>query len=75
MNAADYPRGPAGAKIAPHLSVGNVPPVIRPLAPDRSFRGILDELRIYGSAFDGSGALTEAQLAPIQNKSVIEAPK
>ena len=68
INACDYNRGPSGAKIAPFLSVGNVPPMIRPMAPERSYRGILDEIRIYGSTLDGSGALPLEELIRIQNR-------
>ena len=68
VNAADYNRGPSGARISPQLSIGNVPPMIRPMAPERSYRGILDEIRIYGSTLDGSGALPLEELIKIQNR-------
>ena len=42
--------------------------MIRPLAPERSYRGILDEIRIYGSTLDGSGALPLEELIKIQNR-------
>lgn len=74
VTTADYARGPAGAKIAPQLSIGNVAPPLRAQAVDRSYRGFLDEVRIFGSGFDGSGALTAEQLARIQNRLVVEAP-
>jgi hypothetical protein len=70
VNAADYNRGPSGLKIAQQLTVGNVTPQIRPMAPDRGYRGILDELRIYGSTIDGAGALPVEELVKIQNKDV-----
>ncbi len=72
VNAVDYNRGPSGAKISPQLSIGNVTPMIRPMAPERSFRGLLDEIRIYGSTLDGSGALPEGDLIKIQNRAVQE---
>ena len=68
INACDYNRGPSGAKISPVLSVGNVPPVIRPMAPERTYRGILDEIKIYGSTLDGSGALPLEEIIKIQNR-------
>ncbi len=68
INACDYDRGPSGGKISPVLSIGNVPPMIRPMAPERSYRGILDEIRIYGSTLDGSGALPLEELIKIQNR-------
>jgi hypothetical protein len=72
VNAVDYNRGPSGAKISPCLTVGNVTPMIRPMAPERSFRGLLDEIRLYGSTLDGSGALSEPELIKIQNRIVPE---
>jgi hypothetical protein len=74
VTTLDYQKGPAGSKISPQLTIGNVGPAFRQLAPDRSFRGILDEIRIYGSTLDGSGALLEPQLVKIQNRAVPTAP-
>jgi len=68
INACDYNRGPSGSKISPVLSVGNVPPMIRPMAPERTYRGILDDLRIFGSTLDGSGALPLEDLIKVQNR-------
>lgn len=73
VNAVDYNRGPSGMKISPTLTIGNVTPQIRPMAPDRGFRGVLDELRIFGSTLDGSGALPLEELVKIQNRVVVEA--
>jgi hypothetical protein len=72
VNAVDYNRGPSGVKISPTLTIGNLPPMIRPMAPERSYRGLLDEIRIYGSTLDGSGALPEAEIIKIQNRVVPE---
>ncbi|HZE99070.1 MAG TPA: hypothetical protein VE981_18845 [Planctomycetota bacterium] len=72
VNAVDYNRGPSGSRISPTLTIGNVPPIVRPMAPERSFRGVMDEIRIYGSTLDGSGALTEPDLIKIQNRIVPE---
>jgi len=72
VNAVEYNRGPSGAKISPQLTIGNVTPQIRPMAPERSFRGLLDEIRIYGSTIDGSGALPLDELIRIQNRVVPE---
>ena len=69
VNAVDYNRGPSGAKISPQLTIGNLPPQIRPMAPERTFRGILDEIRIHGSTLDGSGALPLEELIKIQNRT------
>jgi hypothetical protein len=68
VNACDYNRGPSGGKISPVLTVGNVPPMIRPMAPERSYRGILDEIKIFGSTLDGSGALPLEELIRVQNR-------
>lgn len=65
--AADCNRGPVGAKFAPALSIGNVNPAARG-AGDRAFRGILDEIRIFGSTLDGSGALALERLVEVQNR-------
>jgi hypothetical protein len=69
INACDYNRGPSGAKISPQLTIGNVPPQTRPMAPERTFRGILDEIRIFGSTLDGSGALPIEEIIKIQNRT------
>ncbi len=66
--AVDYGRGPVGSKIAFGVTVGNVPPMIRPAAPERSFRGFIDELKIFGSTVDGSGALPLPALVKVQNR-------
>lgn len=73
VNAVDYNRGPSGMKISPTLTIGNVTPQIRPMAPERGFRGVLDEIRIFGSTLDGSGALSAEKLVEIQNRVVVEA--
>jgi hypothetical protein len=66
--ALDYDRGAVGPLIASHLTVGNVAPQIRPQAPDRNFRGIIDEVRIFASPRDGSAALPIEDLIRIQNR-------
>lgn len=70
VSTHDCNRGPAGTRIAPHLTIGHVPAMIRPLSPDRPFRGILDEIRIFGSAADGAGALGLGEIRKIQNREV-----
>jgi hypothetical protein len=66
--ACDYPKGAVGAKIAPALTVGNVAVVSRPMAPDRCFKGHIDQVRIFGSTMDGSGALPVAELIKVQDR-------
>lgn len=70
VSAHDCNRGAAGPRIAPTLSVGNVPLLLRPAAPDRAFRGVIDEIRIFGSTADGTGALGLPELLRIQNRTV-----
>lgn len=72
--AVDAPRGPVGTKCAPGLAVGHIPPMLRAAAPDRGFKGLIDELRIYGSPHDASGALALPELVKIQNREEIRAP-
>ncbi|MFN3485668.1 MAG: hypothetical protein ACK44W_09315, partial [Planctomycetota bacterium] len=66
--AVDYPRGPVGSRIGQTFSVGNVNLPTRSLAPDRSFKGLIDEVRVFGSAFDGSGALTLPEIIRLQDR-------
>lgn len=66
--APDYARGPVGSKVAFGVSIGNVPQMIRPIAQERGFRGFIDELRIYGSTVDGSGALPLPEIVKAQNR-------
>ncbi len=67
-SAGDCPRGLAGLRAAPGLTVGHLPPSLRGAAPDRNFRGLIDEIRIFGSPFDGSGALDPAEVVRVQNR-------
>ncbi len=68
--SVDYARGTSGSKIAPQLTVGNVSPQIRALAPERGYRGILDEIRVFGSTLDGSAALGLPELIRLQDRAV-----
>src|SRR5262249_7606939 len=63
-------KGPrVGAKVAPGLSVGHVPPALRAAQPACTFRGLIDEIRIYGSTWDGSAALSPEAVVKLQNRS------
>ncbi len=64
----DCGRGPAGARISPCLSVGNLGPAARPAAWDRMFRGLIDGVRIFGSSVDGSGALPLPEIVAWQKR-------
>lgn len=68
VSAHDCNRGAGGPRIAPTLTIGNVPAILRPAAPDREFRGVIDEIRIFGSTSDGTGALGLPDLIRIQNR-------
>lgn len=70
VSAHDCNRGAAGPRIAPTLAIGNVPALLRSAAPERAFRGVIDEIRIYGTPSDGSGALGLPELLRIQNRNV-----
>jgi hypothetical protein len=62
VGASTSSQGPAGTKIAPCLTIGNAP------ARNRALRGVLDEVRVHGSAVDGSGALSREALLQVQNR-------
>jgi hypothetical protein len=70
VSTHDCNRGPAGSKPAPQLTIGHVPSMIRPVSPERAFRGVIDEVRIFGSAADGAGALGLPEIRRIQNREV-----
>lgn len=67
-SARDCARGPAGLRAASGLTVGHLPPALRAGAPDRNFRGVIDEIRVFGSPFDGSGALEADEIVRIQGR-------
>ncbi|HYE98357.1 MAG TPA: LamG-like jellyroll fold domain-containing protein, partial [Planctomycetota bacterium] len=73
--SADYPRGPIGPKPCPVLTVGNAPPGPSRGNGDRMFRGAIDEIRVFGSSIDGSGALTLEQIIAVQGRPKLEAAK
>jgi hypothetical protein len=62
------PAGKVGPRIAPGLSIGNVPPLQRPLSPKCSFRGLIDEVRIFGSTGDSSGVLDLPAVIQVQGR-------
>ena len=57
VGACDYARGPVAEKTGGVLSVGNIDPGRRSKVRDAGFRGLVDDVRIVGSAEDASGAL------------------
>ena len=64
----DYGRGPLGSKSSPVVSIGNVPPAQRTTVADAMFRGLLDDVRIFGSRHDGSGALAPIDIVRLQDR-------
>jgi len=66
VTTCDYARGPVGPKIGPNLSIGNVNLASRPMGFDRMFRGLIDEIRIFGSLHDGAAALPLPDLLALQ---------
>jgi hypothetical protein len=65
----DVPGRLVGPRVASGLSLGHLPPHLRPAQPACMFRGWMDEVKIFGSTWDGSGALAPAALTRIQNRS------
>jgi hypothetical protein len=59
-----YDRGPVG-KGAGVLTVGHFHPAMRSNHSDRMFRGLIDEVRLFGSTFDGTGALSLDEIRTI----------
>jgi hypothetical protein len=60
-----YNRGPVGHDLGP-LAVGHFNSRTRAENTDRMFRGLIDEIRVHGSPFDGTGALTREQIQTVQ---------
>jgi hypothetical protein len=65
--SCDLAVGPVGPRIGT-LTLGNVNPATRATVKDGAFAGILDEVRIFGSATDGLGALTLEDILKVQNR-------
>ncbi len=65
-SAADCARGALGMNVAAELSIGHTYPSFRKMGADRMYRGIIDQVRIWGSASDGSGALAPEQIISVQ---------
>ncbi len=64
--AEDGTRGAVGMNPSADLGIGNQVPQMRPQGHDRMFRGLVGSMRIWGSTADGSGALSQEQLAAVQ---------
>jgi len=66
--ATSYDRGPVG-KGAGILTVGHFNRGSRGNAGDRMFRGLIDEVRLFGSRVDGYGALSIEDIRTVQKPS------
>jgi len=60
-----YAQGPLGPRTGP-LTIGAFNPTTRTGKGDRLFRGLIDDIRIFGSSTDGAGALSLEQIRDIQ---------
>jgi hypothetical protein len=65
----DSPGGKVGSKISAGLSIGNVPASQRQAVPKCNFRGLIDEVRVFGSGRDGAGALSLPALIKVQGRT------
>jgi hypothetical protein len=60
-----YARGPLGPRTGP-LTVGAFNPATRTGKGDRLFRGLIDDIRVFGSSTDVAGAVNLEQIRNIQ---------
>ena len=60
--------GPVG-KDTGTLTVGHFNPMVRSGHGDRMFRGLIDEVRVFGNRIDGSGALPIDRIRAVQKGS------
>lgn len=67
-NAITYNRGAIGFDAGP-AAIGHFNPHTRANAKDRMFRGVLDDIRVFGCKADHSGALPLEIIQDIQNGS------
>jgi hypothetical protein len=63
--AVTYDHGPVG-KGTGRLTIGHFNPGVRRNHRDRMLRGLIDEVRIFGSKTDGTGALSIEQVRALQ---------
>jgi hypothetical protein len=66
-----YARGSVGSSPGYTLDLGNMNGDNRYSGSDQMVRGHLDQIRLYGSATDGTGALTADDIATVQNAAPI----
>jgi hypothetical protein len=62
----NYDRGSTGLNIAPSLTLGNHSTAARTGSVHAAFRGLMDEIRIFGSKTNGDGALSLSAILNLQ---------
>jgi|GEM_PF-6682504 len=66
-----YARGSVGSSPGYAFALGNMNVDARYSGSDQMVRGLLGQIRLFGSASDGSGALTSEDIATVQNAAPI----
>lgn len=66
--AVSYGQGPVGQG-AGVLTVGHFHPAMRSHHSDRMFRGLIDEVRLFGNSLDGTGALSLDEIRTIHKST------
>jgi hypothetical protein len=66
--AISYDRGAVGKGVGP-VTIGHFNRKSRSNNGDRMFRGLIDEVRIFGSKTDGTGALSVRQIRAVQKSA------
>lgn len=59
-------KGTTSATIAPSVTIGNVPSDMRSAPFTSVFRGLIDQIRVYGSTSNNTGVLTLDQIQSLQ---------
>ena len=64
--SATYAKGLTGSTIAPSLTLGNHSTATRTSTNHAGFRGLMDEIRVFGSKTNGEGALSLSVIQTLQ---------
>jgi hypothetical protein len=73
--SVDYRRGRVGPDPSAGLTIGHLSWDERQKNPVTVFRGLIAQVRIWGSDHDGTGALTLAQILAVQQRALVEPQK
>ena len=68
--AVDSTRGPIAGNPPTLITIGNVPFEVKDRNRNDLFHGLIDQVRLWGSAANGSGALTPDQILLLQGMSL-----